>query len=67
MTYYILKKDIIFSQNSYEENCSNRIMMTLMQVTSSMRKFLSFFEENIDDQTCRETFENTSSRAQNVL
>ncbi len=67
MTYYILKKDIISSQNSYEENCSNKIMMILMRITSNTRKFSSFFKENVDDQTCQKTFENTSSRAQNAF
>jgi hypothetical protein len=29
-------------------------------------KFLNYFEENIDDRTCRETLKNTLSRARNV-
>jgi hypothetical protein len=66
MTFYISNKNIIFSRIFYEENCSNKITMILMRNISSMRKFLNYFEENIDDRTCRRTLENTLSRARNV-
>ncbi len=66
MTYYILKKDIIFFRIFYEENCSNKIMTIFMRIISNTKKFLNFFEENIDDSTCRKTLKNTPFRAQNV-
>ncbi len=40
MTYYILKKDIIFSRIFYEENCSNKIMMIHMRVFFEYEKIL---------------------------
>jgi hypothetical protein len=57
--YYILLNFLrkeLFKQN-YDD---------FMRIISSTRKFLSFFEENIDDSTCRKTLKNTSFRAQNV-
>jgi hypothetical protein len=67
MTSYISKKDIISSRVSYEENCSNKIMMIHTSNTSSTRKLLISFEKNTDDQICEERFESPSSRARNVL
>jgi hypothetical protein len=66
MIFYISKKNIIFSRIFYEENCSNKITTTLMQNISNMKKFLSYFEENTDDRTCRRTLKNTLSRARNI-
>jgi hypothetical protein len=66
MTFYISKKNIIFSRIFYEKNCSNKITMILMRNISNMKKFLSYFEKNIDDRTCRKTLKNTLSRARNV-
>jgi hypothetical protein len=66
MTFYILKKDIIFFRISYEENCSYKIMTIFMRIISNTKKLLNFFEKNIDDSTCRKTLKNTSFRAQNV-
>ncbi len=66
MTYYILKKNIEFSQIFDEKNCSNKIMMIFMRDILNTKKFLSYFEKNIDDRTCRKTLKNTLSRAQNV-
>jgi hypothetical protein len=62
-----LKKDIIFFRIFYEKNCSNKIITIFMRIISNTRKFLNFFEENINNLTCRETLKNTSSRAQNVF
>jgi hypothetical protein len=67
MTFYILKKNIIFSQIFYEENCLNKIMTILIKIISNTKKFLSYFEENINDSTYRKTLQNTSFRAQNVF
>jgi hypothetical protein len=66
MSFYISKKNIIFSRIFYEENCSNKITMIFMRNILNMKKSLSYFEENIDDRTCRRTLKNTLSRAQNV-
>jgi hypothetical protein len=66
MTYYILKKDIIFFRIFYEENCLNKIMTIFMRIISNMKNFLSFFKKNIDDLTCQKKLKNTLSRAQNV-
>ncbi len=66
MTFYISKKNIIFSRMFYEENCSNKITMIFMQKHFEYKNFLSYFEENIDDRTCQKTLKNTLSRAQNV-
>jgi hypothetical protein len=66
MTFYISKKNIIFSRIFYEKNCSNRITMILMRNILNMKKSLSYFEENIDDRICRETLKNTLSRTRNV-
>jgi hypothetical protein len=51
-----LKKNIIFFRILYEKNCSNKIMTIFMRIISNTKKFLSFFEENIDDSTCWKTF-----------
>jgi hypothetical protein len=67
MTFYILKKNIIFFRIFYEKNCLNKIMTIFMRIIPNTRKFLNFFEENIDDSTCRKTLKNTLFRAQNVL
>ncbi len=67
MTYYILKKNIIFSRIFYEKNCLNKIMTIFMQIILNTKKFLNFFEKNIDDSTCRKMLKNTLFRAQNVF
>ncbi len=66
MTFYILKRNIIFFRIFYKKNYLNKIMTIFMRIILNTRKFLNFFEENIDDSTCRKTLKNTSSRAQNV-
>ncbi len=66
MTFYISKKNITFSRIFYEENCLNKITMIFMQNILNTKKFLNYFEENIDDRTCLKTLKNTLSRAQNV-
>jgi hypothetical protein len=66
MTFYILTKNTTFSSIFYEKNCSNKITMILIRNILTTRKFLSYFEENIDDRTCRRTLKNTLSRARNV-
>jgi hypothetical protein len=63
MTYYILKKNIIFFRVFYEKNCLNKIMTIFMRIILNTKKFLSFFEENTDDLTYRKTLKNTSFRA----
>jgi hypothetical protein len=66
VTFYTSKKNITFSRVFYEENCSNKITMSFMRNILNTRKFLSYFEENIDDRTCRKKLKNTLSRARNV-
>jgi hypothetical protein len=66
MTFYTSKKNIIFSRVFYEKNCLNKITMIFMRNILNMKKFLSYFEKNIDDRTCRKTLKNTLSRARNV-
>jgi hypothetical protein len=66
MTFYILKKNITFSRIFYEKNYSNKITMIFMRNISNTKKLLNYFEENIDDRTCRKTLKNTLFRARNV-
>jgi hypothetical protein len=66
MTFYISKKNIIFSRIFYEENDLNKITMIFMRDISNMKKSLNYFEENIDDRTYRKKLKNTLSRAHNV-
>jgi hypothetical protein len=66
MTFYTSKRNIIFSRVFYKENCSNKITMIFMRNISNMKIFLNYFEENIDDRTCRKTLKNTLFHARNV-
>jgi hypothetical protein len=42
-------------------------MTIFIRIISNTRKFLNFFEKNIDDSTCRKMLKNTSFCAQNVF
>jgi hypothetical protein len=66
MTFYISKKNIVFSRVFYEESCSNKITMIFMRNISNMKKLLRYFKKNIDDRICRRTLKNTLFRARNV-
>ncbi len=67
MTFYILKKNIIFFRIFYKKNYLNKIITLFMRIILNTRKFLSFFEKHINDLTCRKTLKNTLFRAQNVF
>jgi hypothetical protein len=66
MTFYTSTKNDTFSRVFYEKNCLNKITMILMRNILNMKKFLNYFEENIDDRTCRKTLKNTLFHARNV-
>ncbi len=58
--YYIFSRFLrkeLFKQN-HDDSHANHF---------KYEKILELFRKNIDDQTCRKMFENTSFRAQNVL
>jgi hypothetical protein len=45
MTFYILKKDIIFFRIFYKKNYLNKIMTIFMRIISNTKIFLNFFEK----------------------